>query len=65
MNIGKSLNVAMAQHDMDTRTVAQAMQVGEQRIRQIKKMPGVKPATLERLAAVFNMRVSEFVALGE
>lgn len=66
MNIGKSLKIAMAQKEMDTKLLARKMKLTVARINQIKNTHcHVGGETLGRLAAVFKMPVSEFIALGE
>jgi len=65
MNVGKSIKIAIVRNDRSTKWLANQMDVSITRVNQMKSQTAVNTSTLERLASVFNMQVSEFVALGE
>ncbi len=65
MNIGKSLKVAMAVNERDTKWVADELDASVSWVNMLKNQPGAQASTLEKLAVMFDMSVSEFVALGE
>lgn len=65
MDIGKSIRVASAMADRDTKWLSRQLEMSVSRVNQLKNQDKVNTSTLERLADVFNMQVSEFVALGE
>ena len=65
MNIGKSLKVAMAINERNTKWVADELDASVSWVNMIKGQIGVNPRSLKRLADLFDMSVSEFVALGE
>jgi len=65
MNIKKSINVAVAQRSLSKRYVAEAMGVTPTRISAIANQKNLSVENLTKLAGVFNLTVSEFIALGE
>lgn len=65
MNIKKSLKVAMARNDFTAQDVADRMGVSRTRIYSIVSQVSPRNETIERLANVFDMKVSEFISLGE
>ena len=60
MNVGKSIKVALAQRDLNQTQLAAQMKCTQVWINRLASM-----ATVESLAAALNMKVSDFLALGE
>jgi len=65
MNIRKSISVALAQKDINRVQLAEIMGVSRQRVYAIALQKSVRRETIMKLAAAFDMKVSEFIALGE
>lgn len=66
MDIGKSCKQAMFDSEMRAKQVADKMGCGIDRVYQLRRTRiSASCDSLERLAAAFDMSVSEFVALGE
>ena len=65
MNIGKSVRVAMAKRDIKPKELAEKMGASRQYIGQLMKAEAVGAGTLNKLCEVFDMKTSEFIALGE
>jgi plasmid maintenance system antidote protein VapI len=65
MNSGKSIKIAIVQNDRDSKWLAEQMDVSVSRVNALKSSASCNTETLERLANIFNMTVSEFIALGE
>lgn len=65
MNVGKSTKIALVKNDRSQGWLAEQLGVSRQRATAIANSETVGAKILERLAAVFNMSVSEFIALGE
>lgn len=65
MNIGKSIRKALIDHDMRQNQLAAKMGVGVRWMSRMANSRTTSMQTVEALAAQFDMKVSEFVALGE
>ena len=65
MNIGKSMRVAMAMRGMRSSQLAERLGVAASTVSVMASRRTCSGAVLQKLAAVFDMKVSEFVALGE
>lgn len=65
MNAGRSIKVALAKKDMAQKDLAKKMGVSTAYISQLAGREHIGMGTIGLLAEAFNMRVSEFVALGE
>jgi transcriptional regulator with XRE-family HTH domain len=65
MNVGRSIKIAVAKRGMRQKDLAQQMGVTPSSISQLASQANCTGDTLARLAAAFNMKVSEFIALGE
>lgn len=65
MNIKMSVKVALARRDMTVKELAERMGVSRTRVYDIIKQPAPLITTVEKVADAFDMRVSEFIALGE
>lgn len=65
MNIGKSIRVALAMHEKDMNWLAQQMDCSGAHVRKLSNQESATGATIKKLAAVFGMPASQFIALGE
>lgn len=65
MNIGRSTKIALAQRDKNNQWLADEMGVHRSHITRIKSQSNATGATIEILASAFNLKASEFIALGE
>ncbi len=65
MNAGKSIKVAMAKRDITQKDLAERMGVSRQYVSQMISSEQIGIGTINKLADVFGMKVSEFLALGE
>ena len=65
MNVGKSIKVALAQKCMSQAELAKRMGLTHTWVSPLANKPKASTATLEALVAQFDMKVSEFLALGE
>lgn len=65
MNLRKSVMIALAQRDMKQKDLADQLGMSQGSMSQLLGQRSCTGATLEKLAAAFDMKVSEFVRLGE
>jgi len=65
MDIGKSIRVAMAMRGLRGNQLAERLQVTAPTVSVMLSRTTCSGHTLQNLASIFGMRVSEFVALGE
>ncbi len=65
MNIGKSITVALEGKKENTSWLARQMGVSRTRAGVLKNSRGCQTNTIKRLAEIFGMKESEFIALGE
>lgn len=65
MNIGKSIKKAMIDRDMSNKDFAENYGVTESTASSMKKLKNMHMKSVEKLAKVFGLTVSEFIALGE
>jgi len=65
MNIGKSIELALVHKQMKKIELAKAMGLSANSISTLCKTPTCSGKTLDKLCTVFNMKASDFVALGE
>lgn len=65
MNIGKSIKVALAKHDMKQHQLAERLGKSPSWVTQLANNQTASVATIQMLAGAFAMKASEFVALGE
>ena len=65
MNIGKSLKIALIQNNMEQADLADRMGIHQSNISKISRGKTITTETLQRIAKAFNMKVSEFLAIGE
>lgn len=65
MNLGKSLAIAIAQKQIKNKDLAEAMGVKTQQVTNWKGSGAIKQSYLEKICEYFDMKVSEFIELGE
>jgi plasmid maintenance system antidote protein VapI len=65
MNVGRSINIAMAKKDMRRPDLAKILGTTPQNIKNLIDRDNTSTETLRKLAAIFGMSVSEFIRLGE
>lgn len=65
MNIGKSLKMALLKNDMEQSDLAEKIGIHQSNISKISCGKTITTETLSRLAVAFDMKVSEFIAIGE
>lgn len=65
MNLGKSISVARAKHGLQVKELAKRLGMSPTSLSQLSGQTSCTGATLQKLAKAFDMKVSEFVALGE
>jgi len=66
MNLGISIKVACSKHGMERKELAERVGISKTNISMMANgRIGCKLATLELLAKEFDLKVSEFIALGE
>lgn len=65
MNIGRSINVALAKRDMKKVDLASSFGWSAAYVSKICKSPEIGMGSVQKLADFFGMQVSEFIALGE
>lgn len=65
MNVGKSLKVALAKSGISQAELAKRMGLTHTWVSALANKPKASTATIEALAKQFDMKVSEFVVLGE
>jgi len=65
MNVGKSLKVALAKRGMKQTELARQLQVSDVYLSRLANSEHAGMGTVNKLAEVLSMKVSEFVALGE
>lgn len=65
MDIAKSIRLALAHKNMSKTALARELGCKLPSITQLLSRDCIKSDTIQKLATVFGMKVSEFVALGE
>jgi len=65
MNIGKSIKKAKVEHEINYRQLAELVGLSVAQIAALSAKPHASCKNIERLAKAFNMKPSEFIALGE
>lgn len=65
MDLGKSLNVAIALKGIKTKDLAEGVDTSRQQVANWKRTGAIKQASLVKICIFLEMKVSEFVALGE
>jgi hypothetical protein len=65
MHIGKSVKLALIHGDKDIKWLANQLERTEDTARHIRRNKKTSFENIEKLAKIFKMKVSEFIALGE
>lgn len=65
MDCGKSLRIAMAMSGEKNKDVAKALNITKQAVSNFKGKQHWHCSSIESMAAHFEIKVSEFIALGE
>ena len=65
MNISKSVKIALAKNEKSMIWLAEQLGVTRQQASVLANKNGLNTKNIEKLAAAFDMKVSEFIALGE
>lgn len=65
VNIGKSIKVALAANSKNQKWLAKELNMEVANVSRLANSETTKLATIEDIAAIFNMSVSEFIRLGE
>lgn len=66
MNLAKSLKKALLERNMSQLDLAAKLEITPVHLNRLaNNKAGMSPAIMERIAGQFDMKVSEFVALGE
>jgi DNA-binding Xre family transcriptional regulator len=65
MNIGRSVKVALAQRSKTVTWLSEQLGISRTRTSTIANSERVSLANIEKLAAIFELTASEFIALGE
>ena len=65
MNVGRSIKIALAKSDKNFTWLARELGVSKQQVSKWNNNCYVGSMTIARLASAFNMKASEFIALGE
>lgn len=65
MNIKRSINIALAKEDKDKSWLLEQLGMKQPQLSALIKANKANTATINRIAVVFNMKLSEFIALGE
>ncbi len=65
MNIGRSINVALAKNDMKKSDLVKSFGWSAAYVSRICRSPEMGMGSIQKLAEFFGMQVSEFIGLGE
>jgi transcriptional regulator with XRE-family HTH domain len=65
MDIGKSIRIALAQRGKKAVWLAGELGITKQAVSQLMTKRSATGATIKKLADAFNLKASEFIALGE
>jgi DNA-binding Xre family transcriptional regulator len=65
MNIGRSINVALAKRDMKRADLMRSFGWSPAYVSKICKSSEIGMGSVQKLSEFFDMQVSEFIALGE
>ena len=65
MNLGISLKMALAKKPMRNRTFAELMETTESNVSRWITTGSIPKSTLVKACEILDMKVSEFIALGE
>lgn len=65
MHLGISLKMALAKRPMRNKTLSELMEVSEPNISRWIKTGSIKMNDVKRICEILDIKVSEFIALGE
>lgn len=65
MHLGISLKMALAKRPMRNKTLSELMEVTEPNISRWIKTGNIKMKDVKRICEILDIKVSEFIALGE
>ena len=65
MNVRKSVMILLAQRDMKQKDLADQLGMSQGSMSQLLSQTSCTGATLQKLADAFDMKVSDFIKLGE
>lgn len=65
MHIGKSTKLCLIQLNKDTKWLANELNRSIDTANHLKRNKHTSPSNIEKLAKIFGIKVSEFIALGE
>ena len=65
INVGKSTKIMLAKTEKNSKWLCEQLGVSRTRVSGIINSPSAGTATINKLAGIFSMPVSEFIALGE
>ena len=65
MHLGKSLKMALAKKPMRNKTFAELMETSESNVSRWISTGSIKQGKLNRICEILDIKVSDFVALGE
>jgi transcriptional regulator with XRE-family HTH domain len=65
MDLSKSLRLALADSNMQKKVFAEKVGTSQQQVSNWLRTGNIKQSSLSCIASVFDMSVSEFIALGE
>lgn len=65
MNLGISLKVALARSPLNNKALAEMIPTSQQQVSNWITSGAINSRNLQRICELLNMKVSEFIALGE
>lgn len=65
MNIGMSIKLALVKAGKNQRQLASEMGISERQVNKVANRKTASSQTIEKMAAIFGMKASDFIALGE
>lgn len=65
MNVGKSIKIALAQQEKNTRWLSEKMGVQLPQVSKLAVSKHANGSTIDKISEAFEMSSSEFIALGE
>lgn len=65
MNVGKSIKMALVKADKKQTWLAKQLGISSRQVNKVANAESASGKTIEKMADVFGMKVSDFLALGE
>lgn len=65
MNVGKSIKMALVKVDKKQTWLAEQLGISSRQVNKVANAESASGKTIEKMADVFGMKVSDFLALGE